>query len=82
MPHVRIIPCVRLSDKVSGGKISFFKQKGWSDSGDFSGIFGDIRGFKGAISPPHKKPNFDRYAKLCRPMCSGDRDLSDNIQHL
>ena len=53
-----------------------------SDSGDFSGIFGDIRGFKGAISPPHKKPNFDRYAKLCRPMCSGDRDLSDNIQHL
>jgi hypothetical protein len=29
VPHVRIIPCVRLSDKVSGGKISFFKQKGW-----------------------------------------------------
>jgi hypothetical protein len=50
-----------------------------SDSGDFSGIFGDIGGFKGAISPPLKKPNFDCYPKLCRPMCSGDRDLSDNI---
>jgi hypothetical protein len=50
-----------------------------SDSGDFLGIFGDISGFKGAISPPLKNPNFDRYPKLCRPMSSGDRDLSDDI---
>ncbi len=47
-----------------------------SDSGDLSG---DIGGFRRAISLPHKKPNFDRYPDLCRPACTGDRDLSNDV---
>jgi hypothetical protein len=31
-----------------------------SDSGDFSGIIGDIGGLKQAICPGHKKPYFSR----------------------
>jgi hypothetical protein len=46
------------------------------------GIFGDIWGFKGAISPPNIKLNFNHHLKLSRPSYTGDSDLSDDIQHV